>query len=159
MIARLRRRHRRMVFALAIGAPLVMAVALLNRVPAVTDDSAPRAAQALAHNAVLVQRTSVVINDTTVQLGVHQTPGARSTALVIHPVGNAVMPADVLVYWQTSTPHRRPESDSVLLGSWSPSRKQVFDVPGIAANGGVIFYSLATDTLVATRWPLLDAAR
>lgn len=160
MIARLRRRHRRMVLGLAFAAPLVLAAALLSRTVVPADDTLARAvaAQLVPPDAVPLERHVVTVGAQPVELAVHAADTQAPARLVIERgEPHASSPPDVLVYWQSQTPAARPATDAHLLGRWAPHRRNVYALPAGTARGAVVFYSLAQDAIVGSRWPVAIA--
>jgi len=155
----LRKRHRRLAVFAAIAAPAVFAAALLARpAPAPTSAIPTLSGNIVAGDAVKLAVNSFALDGTPMTARLYRENDGTDAGLrvVLSPAdGHAVGGADVLVYW-----HRGGASgdtipdDALLVGTLAGPQSRTFELPGEAATGELLFYSLAQQRLYAERWEL-----
>jgi hypothetical protein len=157
MIRPLRRRHRVMVFALAITLPAGFAVGIASR----TEVPASKPGAPGIHSEIHKQSEIWSRNDLWEKKAIQTrllsiNPGSRELAVALVALDEIVRP-DLLVYWvpgEFKLLNSLPD-DSFLLGSFEQSTPTPLTLPEPATKqiGVLVLYSLADQELVAVSKP------
>lgn len=150
MIRPLRRRHLRLIAALALVGPVVFIVGLRSRMPVPVMETLPFG---MAEPAVTGRVDTVRIGESWFALTIGRRPGTGEAALRLVPVRDslseradaAVAAPDVLVYWSEQPVDEALPEGAWLLGPLRGERPAAFRVPVSleGADGFLVLYSLA----------------
>lgn len=140
MIARLRRRHRRLVILLALAAPLLLALGLMGRRPLFRVDALPNFSQEdhFAAAQILAERDDLFEHP--ISLRLLSLEGHRGIEL---RAIRSLRAPDILVYWSArDDPDRALPEGAHLLGRLQGLAPCRAALPEGARGGLVILYSL-----------------
>ena len=165
MITSLRRWHRRLLTAIAIGLPLLAAAALLQRPdrPVASPSSDPLFVAAGYHQASppdlqpLIHQTKRV-DATTIDLELSRHPGGQLW-LKITPERELPV-SDPLIVWTPANPQPKDLSNATVIGSLSGLGSRGWWLPAAMQGGGILLVSNnKTHTLIRIPHPPSRPAR
>lgn len=156
MIHPLRRRHRWITMALAVGLPIAFIAGLAVRKPIPTTENAPSALMAppdIVFSQLLFDKSDLWANlKITTRLYADQQP-ARQLAVELHPQDDLKAP-DLLVYWhpEPAVQTEQLPDEAYLLGALAGTQmgRFILPAPALTQEGSLILYSLAHQKIIAT---------
>lgn len=151
MIHPLRRRHRRMIFALSVIVPILFMASLFARqAPPEPNEEIPLSFDPPAADFSLESEHTFVA-EPAITYKVLRDQGSNTLALELSSTKPLRWP-EVLVYWVSeSNVDALPES-RVLLGTWAATSARTYALPPDAGGsaGGVLLYSLSQQDVLAS---------
>jgi hypothetical protein len=140
MIARLRRRHRRVIALGWLALPLLLSLAWTHR-PSTVATSAPADARTEAW-----YEATDLFEGRTIEVGFR----AGSEAQTLTLLAENLLEPDLLIYWRAESNASEDLARARLLGRWSSSPRVELLMPGDWSGGGqLLLFSLGHMTVVA----------
>jgi len=157
MIRPLRVRHRSMIVALAVLAPVLFVAGLLARqtVPAMSDSVVDT--QTPGHERLeVVGMAAPSLGELPIRtLWLKASDDTTRRAVTLELTGPTRHP-DLLVYWTAEPGDGALSDEALLLGRLGDRRSVTWDIPDSGSSGRLVLYSSAWDEVVASVEPPQD---